>query len=156
MTNLAKQSLAFFVFMLFASVSFAAEPVSKSRFKGVAIGGSDTVAYHSLVREPQASVVKGSKTFVVIYKGAKWHFADKASADKFEADPARYSPAYNGYCANALSLGKGLVKTDGSHWEIYEDKLYLFYAEEGRSRWMDGNWKDYKVISDAEWAVLSK
>lgn len=142
--------------VLFSAASIAAEPVSKSRFKGVAIGGSDTVAYHSLQREPQASVVKGSKSFVVKYKGANWHFADQASAAKFEAEPEKYSPAYNGHCANALSLGKGLVKTDGAHWEIYEDKLYLFYAADGRTRWVDGDWKDYKVIADSEWAKLSQ
>jgi len=142
--------------LLFASVVQAAEPVSKSRFKGIAIGGHDSVAYHTLAREPQAAAQKGAKRFVVKYKGAKWNFADQASADKFAAEPEKYSPAYNGHCANALSLGKGLVRTDGTHWEILDDKLYLFYAANGRTRWMDGNWETYKVDADAAWAKLSK
>ena len=133
----------------------AAEPVSKSR-RGVAIGGHDSVAYHSIDREPQANAVEGSKTYVVEYKGAKWRFGSKESADLFEADPERYSPAYNGHCANALSLGKGLVRTNGETWEIFEDKLYLFYAPRGRTRWMDGNWATYKIASDAAWEKLSK
>ena len=140
--------------MLFASALHAAEPVSKSKFKGVAIGGVDTVAYHALAREPQANAVKGKKAYVVNYKGAKWRFLDQASADKFSAEPEKYSPAYNGHCANALSLDKGLLKTDGTHWEIFGDKLYLFYAAKGRTRWMDGNWQEYKVKSDAAWAKL--
>jgi len=89
----------------------AAEPVSKSRFRSVAIGGHDAVVYHSLTPNPQAAAEKGEKGFVVKYKGAKWRFVSQASADLFAADPARYAPAYNGHCANALSLGKGLVRT---------------------------------------------
>lgn len=146
-------TLAILVFSLSAQ---AAEPVSKSRFAGVAIGGHDSVSYHELVRKPQAKAVKGAKSYVVTYKGAKWRFVSKESGELFAADPERYSPAYNGHCANALSLGNGLVRTDGTHWEIYEDKLYLFYAAAGRARWGDGNWASYKVDADSAWAKLSK
>lgn len=139
-----------------ASLATAAEPVSKARFSGVAIGGHDAVAYHSISRSPQEASVKGKKVFTVEYKGAKWRFLSEESSKLFAADPEKYSPAYNGHCANALSLGKGLVKTDGTHWEIFEDQLYLFYALGGRERWTDGNWKTYKVDSDAEWARLTK
>ncbi len=142
--------------MLVTLPAYAAEPVSKSRFGGVAIGGHDTVAYHDLERAPQEKAIEGKKSYIVSYKGAKWRFASKESSELFAADPERYSPAYNGHCANALSLGKGLVRTDGTHWEIYEDSLYLFYAAAGRARWGDGNWASYKVESDAAWAKLSK
>lgn len=150
----------FSLFVLFGSLLFvglaaAAEPVSKSRFKGVAIGGHDSTAYHSLARDPQAKALKGAKKFVVKYKGAKWNFADQESADKFAAEPEAFSPAYNGHCANALSLGEGLVRTNGTHWEILDDQLYLFYAAKGRTRWLDGNWETYKVEADAAWEKLS-
>ena len=147
--------LAFLASIMIMNLAQAAEPVSKSR-RGVAIGGHDSVAYHSIDREPQANAVEGSKTYVVEYKGAKWRFGSKESADLFEADPERYSPAYNGHCANALSLGKGLVRTNGETWEIFDDKLYLFYAPRGRTRWLDGNWATYKIASDAAWEKLSK
>jgi len=148
--------LAFVVSVVTLSFAHAAEPVAKSRLSGVAIGGHDSVAYHTLEREPQAKAKSGKKSYVVSYKGAKWRFGSEESAKLFEADPERYSPAYNGHCANALSLGKGLVKTNGKTWEIYEDQLYLFYAPQGRTRWNDGNWKKYKVDSDAAWEKLSK
>jgi len=150
------QILVFALAAGFSTYALAAEPVSKSRFGGVAIGGKDTVAYHNLVQAPQEAAVGGRKTFTVKYKGANWRFLSKESADLFAADPARYEPAYNGHCANALSLGNGLVKTNGEHWEILNDKLYLFYAAAGRDRWTDGNWETYKVASDAAWAALSK
>lgn len=140
--------------LIYTGHVFAAEPVSKSAFGGVAIGGKDTVAYYTLNRSPQADALGGKKSYAVKHKGAKWRFADQATADKFAAEPEKYSPAYNGHCANALSLGKGLLKTDGTHWEIYGDKLYLFYAAEGRTRWNDGNWENYKVEADAAWAKI--
>ncbi|MEE9322205.1 MAG: YHS domain-containing (seleno)protein [Granulosicoccus sp.] len=154
---MSRLSLFAGVFLLvFSSLSNAAEPVSKSRFGGVAIGGHDTAAYHQLERDPQANATEGAKKFVVKYKGAKWRFATAESAARFEAEPERFEPAYNGHCANALSLGEGLVRTDGTHWEILDDQLYLFYAARGRDRWLDGNWESYKVEADAAWAKLSK
>lgn len=148
------------VFALFAAFSvvntYAAEPVAKSRFSGVAIGGHDSVAYHRIQRDPQQDAVEGVKSYTVEYKGAKWRFASKESSELFAADPEKYSPSYNGHCANALSLGEGLIRTDGTHWEIFENKLYLFYAGRGRVRWNDGNWKAYKVEADAAWERLSK
>lgn len=136
------------------SLAHGAEPVSKSRWGGIAIGGHDAAAYHNLNRDPQQVAIKGEKGFVVEYKGAKWRFLTKQSSEKFAADPERYAPAYNGHCANALSLGEGLVKTDGTHWEIFDEKLHLFYAPRGRTRWLDGNWQTYKVAADAAWEKL--
>lgn len=153
---LIRHTLLVLVLSLVSLAASAAEPVSKSRLGGVAIGGHDSVAYHSLDREPQKSAVKGAKSYVVEHKGAKWRFASEQSAKLFAENPDKYSPAYNGHCANALSLGKGLVRTDGTHWEILNDQLYLFYAGAGRDRWLDGNWETYKVDADAAWEKLSK
>jgi len=132
----------------------AAEPVAKSRMSNVAIGGHDAVAYHSLKKEPQAAAVEGLKGFVVDYKGAKWRFGSKASAVLFAANPESYAPAFNGHCANALSLGEGLIRTNGSTWEIFGDRLYLFYAPRGRTRWLDGNWETYLKDAQSAWDKL--
>lgn len=142
--------------LAFSAGLLAAEPVSKSKRSGVAIGGHDTVAYHELGREPREKASDGSKTYVVEYKGATWRFASAESAAKFEADPERYQPAYNGHCANALSLGRGLVKTDGEVWEIFDDELHLFYAPKGLKRWLAAGegWRDYRAQADAEWERL--
>lgn len=154
---LGTTSLALLV-PLYTLPSFAAGPVSKSRFGGVAIGGHDTIAYYELGREPRADAVEGEKGWSVEWSDATWRFADEASARKFAEDPERYVPAYNGHCANALSLGEGLVKTDGTHWQIFDgdDQLYLFYAARGRERWMDGDWRAYKVDADRAWEALTR
>jgi len=140
--------------LIAGSSVFAAEPVAKSK-RGVAIGGKDTVAYHALPAEPHEKAVPGKKTYTVKWKGAIWRFSNEESASKFRAEPEKYSPAYNGHCANALSLGKGLLKTDGTHWEIFGDQLYLFYAAKGRDRWVaTDNVQPYIEAAESAWAKL--
>jgi len=141
---------------LVGGASVAAEPVSTSRFGSVAIDGHDPAAYHTLSREPQAAAVDGTKAHEVEYKGATWRFVSAESAARFAAEPERYAPAYNGHCANALSLGEGLIRTDGTHWEIFGEALFLFYAARGRTRWLEGDWETYREAADAAWTTLSK
>lgn len=140
-----------------AAPASAAEPVSTSFFGSVAIGGKDTVSYHGVEARRTHAVALGDDRHEVEYLGATWRFASKQSAERFAADPAAYVPRYNGHCANALSLGEGLVRTDGSVWEFFGDRLYLFYAEAGRQRWLAGDWQRYRAQADAAWqAIVSK
>jgi YHS domain-containing protein len=132
----------------------ASEPVSKSYFGDIAIDGHDTVAYHNIAKDSPHKAVKGSKTWKAKWKGANWLFTTEADRDLFAANPEQYSPAYNGHCANALSLGEGLIKTDGTHWQIFENKLYTFYAARGRERWLDGNFVSYKKTADKAWQKI--
>jgi YHS domain-containing protein len=142
---------------LFASSAHATEPVSTGWLSSVAIGGTDSVSYYSDAAKASHQVTPGKSTFAVPFKGATWQFASKASADKFAADPQAYAPQYNGYCANALSTDEGLVSTDGQVWEFFGNKLYLFYAEPGRKRWLAGDWQAYRAKADKAWfAILAK
>lgn len=136
---------------LMAFSAQAAEPVSTSRFGNTAIGGQDTVSYHDPAVRQAHKVRAGDKQFEVPYLGASWRFASRDSAERFAADPAKYVPHYNGFCANALALGEGLVRTDGTVWEFFGDQLYLFYGESGRQRWLAGDWKTYRGQADAAW-----
>lgn len=139
---------------LLSSGVVAAEPVSTRYWNSTAIGGQDTVAYHSAPVRLSHQQIQGEKRFAVLWNNASWYFASQASADKFSADPERYRPEYNGYCSNALSLGEGLIATEGSVWEFFGDKLHLFYAERGRQRWLTGDWSRYQLEADQAWAAL--
>ena len=147
------------------SVAFtvsASEPVSKSFFGGVAIGDRDTVRYGEIfaatgnrkIENPLPSE-KGKSKYMVVWKGASWYFTSQRTKDLFEANPEKYAPVFNGYCANALSIGEGLVGTDGEHWEIFGDNLFQFYSEGGRKRWATGDWKKYEVEARKAWAELT-
>ena len=128
------------------------EPISVKR--GVTLGGHDTVAYHAPENVEEHRAVKGDGDLTVEYAGATWRFSSEETRDAFLADPDRYRPAYGGHCANALSLGEGLIRTDGETREIFEDQLYVFYAPRGRKRWNDGNWQTYKQEADRAWQEI--
>lgn len=129
----------------------AAEPVSTGWLNGVAIGGKDAVSYHLPEARTSHHAAEGHSSFTVQYLGVPWRFASKASADRFAANPAAYAPQYNGHCSNGLSLGEGLISTNGAVWEFFGDKLHLFYAERGRQRWLNGDWKAYRQQADRAW-----
>ena len=139
---------------LFSLAVSAEEPVSKSWVGGVAIDSHDTVAYHHPDAITQHVATKGKGSFEVEWKGATWRFSTEENRDAFVANPEKYSPAYNGHCANALSLGEGLIRTDGTHWEIFGDQLYLFYASRGRDRWTGGDYTIYKAQADKAWQEI--
>ncbi len=148
---------AVFAVLSFAPFAQASEPVSATLYGSTAIGGKDTVSYYTDGVKQSHKVAEGDKRFEVKYLGATWRFASQASADRFAANPAIFAPRYNGHCANALSSGEGLVRTDGEVWEFFGDKLYLFYAEGGRQRWLKGDWQAYRRQADAAWqAILDK
>jgi len=127
----------------------AVEPVSTR--DGVPISGKDTVAYHDRANRDAHKSTDGRAAFTVQYLGHAWRFASQASADKFAANPQAWVPQYNGHCANALASDEGLISTNGTVWEFFGDKLYLFYAERGRQRWLQGDWQAFSKEADAAW-----
>ncbi|MEM9334895.1 MAG: YHS domain-containing (seleno)protein [Pseudomonadota bacterium] len=109
-----------------------------------AIRGYDPVAYHT-----ESKPVKGSRDHTFSYQGATWYFASEANRDLFESDPARYAPAYGGFCAYGMSRGFA-VATDPDAWTIVDGQLYLNYSLGVRRTWLkdvpgniakaDANW----------------
>jgi len=86
---------------------------------GLAIHGYDAVAYFT-EGKPQI----GDAKFATVHKDATYRFASKANLDAFKANPAKYEPAYGGYCAFGVSVN---AKFDGDPklWTIKNDHLYL-------------------------------
>ena len=86
---------------------------------GIAGGGVDVVAYHTAGRPTD-----GDPRFTAEHDGRLWRFASAANRDLFLADPARYAPAYGGWCAAGASLGRK-VPTRPQYWAIVDGRLYL-------------------------------
>ena len=149
-----KKQLLSGLLMLISYSGLAADPVSTGYFNSVAIDGHDTVQYHSEAARSKHNEVKGEERFSVEWNNATWLFASQASADKFSASPEKYAPQYNGFCSNGLSLDEGLIPTDGTVWEFFGGNLHLFYAERGRQRWLNGDWKNYRTQADKAWESL--
>lgn len=113
---------------------------------GAAVGGLDVVAYHT-VGQP----TNGSAQFTAEYQGATWRFASAANRDLFAANPAKYAPAYGGWCSAGASKGKK-VATKPEFWKIVDGQLYLNSSEAAHTKLFladttavirkgEGNWK---------------
>jgi YHS domain-containing protein len=93
--------------------------VSGKPAPGLAVHGFDVVAFFT-----EGKPAHGDARFAAVYKEATYRFASQQHLDAFKADPAKYEPAYGGYCAYGVSVG---AKFDGDprYWKIVDGKLYL-------------------------------
>ena len=102
------------------------------RDDGVAIGGYDPVSY----RQPDGPVA-GNADYSADHDGAAYRFANEANLEIFLEDPDRYVPAYSGFCAVTLALGR-VTCPDYTNFQIEDDRLLLFEVTgftNGRTLW---------------------
>lgn len=95
----------------------------------LALRGFDPVAYFT-----QKRAVQGDFQHAVLHDGAVYQFASAANKRAFEADPAKYVPAYGGFCAYGVSVGK---KFDGDPrvWKVVDGRLYLNLNSDIQKTW---------------------
>lgn len=115
---------------LFASTRVAHAQTWNDNGTGLAIGGYDVVAYFT-----DHHAVLGTSEHVAVHGGATFRFASEAHRAAFVAQPARYLPAYGGYCAYAAADGR-VVRVDPQAFSIEGGRLYLNYSLEIRTRWL--------------------
>ena len=95
----------------------------------VMLHGFDAVAYHT-----QQAAVAGSPTITAVHEGAIYQFATSANRDQFKANPAKFAPAYGGYCAMGVAVDK---KRDGDPkaFTIHNGTLYLNVDAKVKGMW---------------------
>src|SRR5688500_13117997 len=114
---------------------------------GLAIQGYDPVAYFT-----ENKAVKGSAKLSSEYEGAKYLFASAEHKAQFDSSPAKYAPAYGGYCGYAASINR-LSPISPEWFQIEDGKLILQHNEKA----FDLFNKDVKkntVKADANWPGL--
>ena len=116
---------------------------------GAAIRGYDPVAYFTAGKP-----VKGSSNLTTKWNGSTWRFSSQANLDKFKASPAKFAPAYGGYCAWAMSQGR-VATTIPQAWDIKGGRLYLNFDLNIRKRWRTNIPKHIK-LANAKWPKVSK
>lgn len=121
---------------------------------GVAVHGYDVVAYFN-----QGRATLGSDQYAVAYEGGTYRFASQANLDAFKANPARYAPAFGGFCAYGAALNK---KFDGDplFWKIAGGRLFLNLNGDIQKKWSediagnvakaDENWRriEHRTVGD--------
>ena len=96
---------------------------------------------------------EGSPNYAATYQGVTWHFASAENKALFEANPAKYAPAYGDWCAGGASKGKK-VPTKPELWAIVDGQLYLNSSPKVHNNLFLANTE--KVISKGEsnWKVI--
>ena len=101
---------------------------------GVAMDGYDPVNYFT-----EQKAAKGSSDFHAEWNGATYWFVSAEHRDAFAANPAKYAPQYNGWCAWAVSEGYAaevdvidgwLVHATGMAAAAGVSRLFLEVAED--------------------------
>ena len=112
-----------------APAANAGDVVNSSFLGGVAIEGTDPVAYFT-----EGRPVEGSNEFEYDWMDATWRFSSQANLEGFKADPDKYAPQYGGYCAWAVAQGY-TASIDPEAWRIEGGKLYLNYSKDVQQTW---------------------
>lgn len=145
----------------FISVSTQAAPNQsiQERFDtlglGVALGGFDPVAYFP---EGGGKPAKGFVQRDLKHAGVTYRFASDANRDRFRANPDKYLPAFNGWCAWAMAELNARVDVEPSAYEIYNGKLYVFYDHPDlntREMWLK-NPQGMVARANTNWKAFSK
>jgi len=89
----------------------------------LAIQGYDAVAFFT-----DNKPVKGDQKFSSSFKGATYIFSSKEHKELFDKEPAKYEPAFGGYCAYGVSRNK-LVEIDPEAFQIVDGRLILQYSK---------------------------
>ena len=141
----------FAVFMAIVATPALAVDVTHST---PGISGYDPVAYFT-----EGKPMKGSGYHVAEYQGVTYAFATKDHKQLFEGNPQKYVPAYGGYCAYGVAVGKKFV-SDPEAWKVVNGTLYLNLDKDIQSKWLqdipgyinkaESNWKDIKDKSPSD------
>lgn len=115
--------------------------------QGLAIEGYDAVAYFT-----DNKPVKGSATFSSEYAGAKYLFSSADHKKQFDTDPAKYAPAYGGYCGYAASINR-LSPVSPEWFQIEDGKLILQHNKKAFDLF-NKELKENVVKADANWPGL--
>ncbi len=133
------------LFLAGVSTSLFAANIHANSTPGVQ--GYDVVSYQS-----ETGPVRGNGHYVSDHEGVTYLFSTKKNMKAFNKNPQKYLPAYGGYCAYGVSVGKKFVG-DPTVWKIVDGKLYLNLDENIQKEWE----KDIPgriAMADKEWPKI--
>ena len=152
MASISRRSVLASFTVLSAIAPFGARLAAQSASppaaaKRVALGGYDPVSYFTAGR-PE----KGSAAFPASFDDATYWFKNADHRAMFVADPDRFAPQYQGFCAMTVSRG-AKAEADPEAWTIADGKLYVFGAKQGVAAFKE---RSAGVLAKARenWTVL--
>lgn len=115
--------------------------------EGIAVHGMDVLGYHDLGKP-----LAGSKEHVGEYQGAKYRFISAENLTKFMKNPAQFVPAYGGWCAYGVRVGKKF-DVDSGVFRLKSGWLYLQLDKGTQKVWL-GQFDKNIAIADRLWPQL--
>ena len=123
------------------------ERVVTDTVSGLAIHGVDPVAYFT-----HGQPLYGSADHEYRYAGTIWRFRNDGNQAAFAANPDVYMPRYGGY--DPMGLGRGVaVAGNPLVWAMVHERVYLFYDERSRDRFL-ANPDEAIDIADEKWPAV--
>ena len=113
------QRLALSLGALLMAIAPAAALGAEVAHSNVGVGGYDLVSYH-IGEKP----VRGNGNHLVVHEGVTYLFQNEENRQAFEADAGRFTPAFGGFCAYGVSVGKKF-HGDPDVWKVVDGRLYL-------------------------------
>ena len=136
--------------VLFAGVASASDYSTIA----LAVGGYDLVSYHQ-----GSGPTSGNGHNLANHEGNIYAFSNAKNKSAFESNPAKYLPAFGGFCAYGASLGKKFYG-DPAVYKVVDGTLYLNLDKKVQSIWnkdISGNiseanklWSSIKYVPAAE------
>jgi YHS domain-containing protein len=119
MKNLKSALVIAFIALFSNGISAQVDPIDKN---GLAIGGYDVVAYQ---KDHKAMI--GTPTYTEKLGKTTYYFSSKANAKTFIANPDKYLPQCNGYCAWGVAEKDSKFSINPETFKVVDNKLYLFF-----------------------------
>lgn len=145
-----QKSILTFLMVVAMLISGVASAEVNTAISTVGVQGYDLVGYHA-----EGKPVKGNGHYLAVHNGTTYLFASEVNEKTFEANPAKYLPAYGGYCAYGVSVGKKFVG-DPTVWKVVDGRLYLNLDKDIQKTWKmdipgnlakaENNWPKIKDI----------
>ena len=129
--TLQAKSILTMLLLIVAGLTTNAFAASDHATSITGVQGYDLVSYHT-----HQQPLRGSGHFVAVYDGITYLFANQENKTTFERHPERYLPAYGGYCAFGVSVGKKFV-ADPEVWRLVDGRLYLNLDNKVQNRWLE-------------------
>lgn len=140
-----------FTFAALLGLNFGAQAASADVANSVVgVQGYDLVSYHA-----SAKPLPGNGNHLVHHKGVNYLFSSADNKKTFEANPAKYLPAYGGYCAFGVAVGKKFIG-DPTVWDIVDGTLYFNLDNKVKGIWVmdvpgniekaEKNWKSIRSV----------
>lgn len=120
---------------------------------GVALEGYCPVAYFAVDR-----AVRGRPEYASTHEGVTYHFVSPEAKRAFDAAPAKYVPAYGGWCAFGMSV-EDKFPADPTNFEIVDGRLMVFLRNaniDARELWNQQDEQALVKKADRHWRKVQK